>query len=170
MKNCLFQDILYNHPLLLTYDQNIYINNCTFNDIHVVPNAHTRTGACVFYERFNTNYKWTEYGSCAYLIACGYDSYCEIINSCASDLCFSDCDKGYNYEYSNTNTNTGNNNMTYSPTTPTHETASTTTYLYFDDGGLIPADNSNNNSTSSSSSSSGIIVDYQSIECGFDIV
>jgi hypothetical protein len=76
-RNCEFDNIEYNLPLLIAEDQILVVENCTFTDLSVTPTPDTDSCG-----------QYTEWGSdkCGYGIGCTGVSSCYIQDSCMSNF------------------------------------------------------------------------------------
>lgn len=79
IRNSVFNDLTYNHPIILVQNQILIVDNCTFGDnIDIAFNV---KGSC---ELYTENPDWVDVG-CSYAIACVGQSYCGIQQSCIND-------------------------------------------------------------------------------------
>lgn len=81
IRNCRFDTLTYNHPIILVQNQMLLVENCTFNNISVTFNV---KGSCGLYTE---SPDWGNDG-CSYAIACTGDSLCDIKQSCMYDVDF----------------------------------------------------------------------------------
>lgn len=73
LRNCHFENIVYDFPLIYSHDQIVVVENCTFKDIHI----------SLLPELSCNNWR---FGGCANAMTCLYDAACSISNSCFQNV------------------------------------------------------------------------------------